>query len=334
MSWVREHSLGKLSSLSLGFLLLCLTAAITCTDSTGTFSGSSLTTRVPAEVPAVANLSDGRDRYSLACASCHGPAGKGTPLGNSLQGCESCRQNFDELRRRIHATMPATDPGACSDVDNCPRDTAAHILCQFNPDLAEGCSDAFSKAEVPPTANLTTGAAEYTANCAFCHGASGEGSAFYPGSLVDCEVCKGTFEGLQNKIHFAMPPTNSASCVDDCAENTAAHILCQFNPDLAEGCSNASTKAEVPPTADLAAGASRFNSQCLGCHRLNLSNCFYCRGTFDFLQKKIRDTMPRGNVGACIDSSPGVSDPGNCAENTAAHIFCAINPSLAEGCPP
>jgi mono/diheme cytochrome c family protein len=230
--------------------------------------------------------------------------------------------------------MPETDPSACSDdFDTCPRDTAAHILCAFNPDLAEGCSNAFSKAEVPPTANLTTGAAEYTANCAFCHGANGRGSAFYPGSLENCEVCKGTFEGLQNKIHFSMPPPTGASCVDDCAENTAAHILCQFNPDLAEGCSNASTKAEVPPTADLTAGASRFNSQCLGCHRFNLSNCIYCRETFDVLQNKIRDTMPRGNSGACIDPAPGVSDPSNCAENTAAHIFCVINPSLAEGCP-
>ncbi|HIF95548.1 MAG TPA: cytochrome c, partial [Myxococcales bacterium] len=90
--------MGKLSSFSLGFMLLCLTAAITCTDSTGTFSGSSLTAQVPAEVPAEANLSDGRDRYSLACASCHGPAGGGTALGNSLQGCESCRQSFDELQ--------------------------------------------------------------------------------------------------------------------------------------------------------------------------------------------------------------------------------------------
>ncbi len=33
--------------------------------------------------------------------------------------------------------MPPTDPGAC--VDACAADTAAHILCSFNPGLAEGC---------------------------------------------------------------------------------------------------------------------------------------------------------------------------------------------------
>ncbi len=34
------------------------------------------------------------------------------------------------------------------------------------------------------------------------------------------------------------------------------------------------------------------------------------------------------------ESGVPVSDPSNCAENTAAHIFCILNPSLAEGCPP
>ena len=88
---------------------------------------------------------------------------------------------------------------------------------------------------VPVSADPVSGGAQYAADCAFCHGASGAGTA--SGSpLVGCLNCQSTFEALENKIQATMPPTDPGACVDACAADTAAHILCSFNPGLAEGC--------------------------------------------------------------------------------------------------
>ena len=88
---------------------------------------------------------------------------------------------------------------------------------------------------VPVSADPVSGGAQYAADCAFCHGASGDGTA--SGSpLVGCLNCQSTFEALENKIQATMPPTDPGACVDACAADTAAHILCSFNPGLAEGC--------------------------------------------------------------------------------------------------
>ena len=51
-----------------------------------------------------------------------------------------------------------------------------------------------------------------------------------------CATCQGTFETLESKIHTTMPQFNSPACQGACAENTAAYIFCEFNPNLAEGC--------------------------------------------------------------------------------------------------
>ena len=187
------------------------------------------------QVPAAANLTSGSSQYLGQCASCHAADGSGTALGNSLVACESCQQDFDQLVARIHATMPQGLPAACDDSDHCARDTAAHILCSFNPDAAEGCGEASTAtAIIPATADVAQGMTDYTLQCAGCHRANGAG----PGArnLIGCNSCQGTFEALETKILLTMPPPFGAGCTGACAENTAAYIFCAFNPGLADGC--------------------------------------------------------------------------------------------------
>lgn len=317
------------------FSCFSLAIALGCTDSDGQFVGSSQ----KAQVPTVANLTSGISNYASACAACHATDGSGTERGNSLLGCESCKAGFDPLVSRIHATMPEGNPAACQDSesDTCARDTAAHILCALNPDLVEGCSEAISLAVVPPEADRVQGEESY-AQCQFCHGVEGQGVEFngrvFGPPLTDCQVCQGSFEGLESYIHDTMPPSAETNCSGQCALDTAAHVLCAFNPDLvdAESCEILVPKAVIPASADLAAGAASYAALCSQCHfadgsfRLSGPSCLSCQGDFGVLSGRIHISMP--------PPAPALCSLGNsCAENVAAYVFCEFNPERAEGCP-
>ena len=212
-------------------LLLSVGLFAGCSDIASQYSGGSQ----KSQVPAAANLTSGANQYVGQCASCHGADGSGMVLVNSLQTCESCQGTFESLVARIHATMPQDSPAACEDSDNCARDTAAHVLCSFNPDLVEGCGQASTAtAIIPASADLGQGMTDYTLKCATCHRADGAAPGFR--NLIGCNACQGTFEALEAKIQITMPPPFGAGCTGACAENTAAYIFCSFNPGLADGC--------------------------------------------------------------------------------------------------
>jgi len=92
------------------------------------------------------------------------------------------------------------------------------------------------------------------------------------------------------------------------------------------------SNAQIPVTADLLAGQASYDALCSACHGASgaggaapaLVGCANCQGSFEDLETKINDSMPPFSPGSCF---------GPCAENTAAYIFCAFNPGLAEGCP-
>ncbi|MDG2333379.1 MAG: cytochrome c [Myxococcota bacterium] len=105
------------------------------------------------------------------------------------------------------------------------------------------CSDSNSgsshtKAQIPVTADLASGRADYEGRCLTCHGVAGNAPA--PRNLIgdECILCQGAFEPLEDYIRDFMPQTDPLSCVGACAENTAAYILCEFNPTLTEGCAS------------------------------------------------------------------------------------------------
>jgi len=322
----------KMVCLLAGFFLAIV---LGCADSDGQFVGSSQ----KAQVPTVANLTSGLSNYSNSCAGCHSADGSGTAQGNALVNCESCRAGFDDLARRIHATMPEGDPTLCEDTqsNSCARDTAAHILCSFNPELAEGCDEAISLAVVPPEADRVAGETSYQQNCFFCHGPTGTGNPPFGTDLTNCQVCDGGFDALESKILHTMPPGAPTNCSGECALDTAAHVLCAFNPDLvdAESCEIIIPKAVIPATADLSAGATSYAALCSQCHfpdgsfRLSGPSCLSCQGAFNVLSGRIHISMPPAVAGG-----PALCSVGNgCAENVAAYVFCSFNPERAEGCP-
>jgi cytochrome c len=314
--------------------MLCLTASIACTDSTGNYSGGSLKAQVPAEASQASGAAD----YNAACSGCHRIDGLGTPRGNSLKDCESCTGTFHNLQTRVHATMPEGSPDTCE--DTCATDTAAHILCAFNAERTDGC-----KIVVPATASPGLGSVSYGQQCRFCHGALGQGviigETVLGPPLTECESCSTNFAALQAVIEDTMPSIqNTALCQGQCAENTAAFILCEFNGELADGCDNPLQKPMIPPSADLAAGEAIYGSiaspgLCNSCHGENGQlgapprqlvgfNCTSCQGDFEALQTKIHLSMPAGSPVSCQDQ---------CAEDTAAFILCGLNSDLAVGCP-
>jgi mono/diheme cytochrome c family protein len=237
--------------------MLCISASTACTDSTGTFSGSSL----KAQIPATAKPNQGLAEYSQiqesgdSCASCHGAQGLGVPnRGNSLVGCETCKGGFETLQNKIHYSMPEQDWRLCDDTGDCAENTAAYIFCSFNPELAEGCP-APAEAVIPdPPSPLTKmdmlamGKASYETpapnfSCMSCHGENGAGSYNLISSEGGCGSCDGTFDVLADYIAASMPPITFGldpnSCNDtnsSCATDTAAYIFCCFNPGLADGC--------------------------------------------------------------------------------------------------
>lgn len=73
--------------------------------------------------------------------------------------------------------------------------------------------------------DLATGQTQYTSLCASCHGSNGEGGI--GSELTGCAQCS-SFENLSAYIDSNMPNTNAASCVDECADNTAGYILETF----------------------------------------------------------------------------------------------------------
>ena len=249
----KDRSLHKTSSY-LGLTALCLTVATACTDPTGTFSGSSL----KAQIPATASKDQGKTEYfavqnSDSCSTCHGAQGQGTDRGNALVNCQNCKGSFDDLRDHIHFSMPEQDWRLCDEENSCAENTAAFILCTFNPDHTEGCPPP-AEAVIPgPEAAkpemLARGRDEYKTpdpwySCSTCHGENGAGSYSLISSQGGCGNCNGTFEELANYIATDMPPIpfglDPESCSDTnnstCATDSAAYIFCCFNPGLADGC--------------------------------------------------------------------------------------------------
>ena len=113
----------------------------------------------------------GLDLYEAKCASCHGPNGSGTEFGPTLRGVGAASADF-QLRT---GRMPLADPTA--EANRKPQvleDDEIEALVAYVASLGEG-------PEIPEVnttgADLSNGAELFAANCAPCHGASGNGGA-------------------------------------------------------------------------------------------------------------------------------------------------------------
>jgi ubiquinol-cytochrome c reductase cytochrome c subunit len=128
--------------------------------------------------PAGEDAEDAQDLYAESCASCHGPDGRGTDYGPSLEQAGAAAADFYLRTGR----MPLPDPDSQT-VRKPPAFSEAEIalLVDYVATLGEG--PAIPSLD-PAAGDLSEGQEVYTENCAACHGAAGNGGAAGAGALA------------------------------------------------------------------------------------------------------------------------------------------------------
>ncbi len=200
----------------------------------------------PKVLPTTGDVASGQTAYATQCAACHGNVGEGG-VGPSLIGCPTC-DTFANLVSRIDATMPFQNAGACT--GSCAGDITAFILETFK----------VPPSPPPPPPPSNTGKIAYEAQCAVCHGTSGQGVT--GPSLISCATCT-TAEVLTSRIASTMPLGNSSSCNDSCASDVAAYILGSFQ--------SASNPGDETGTSDFASVVMHDSNSTLRKITLNLT---------------------------------------------------------------
>lgn len=115
-------------------------------------------------------VEEGAELFIASCASCHGADGGGTEVGPSLEDAGAAAADFQLTTGR----MPLADPDAQS-LRKEPAFDAEEIdaLVAYVASLGEGPPIP----EVELTDGLSSGQELFVANCAACHGATGNGGA-------------------------------------------------------------------------------------------------------------------------------------------------------------
>jgi ubiquinol-cytochrome c reductase cytochrome c subunit len=129
------------------------------------------TGEAPARGQAPPAIERGRELFLASCASCHGPAGRGTAYGPDISAVGAAAFDF-QLRT---GRMPLTAPGAPTvrkPPAFAPEDIAA--LVAYGASLGQG--PPVPKVYLVPD-ELALGARLFRENCAPCHGATANGGA-------------------------------------------------------------------------------------------------------------------------------------------------------------
>ena len=126
--------------------------------------------------------------------------------------------------------------------------------------LLAGASVFSSSHVIAATGDPVNGKAQYTQKCAVCHGENGDGQT--GPTLTGCLKCD-SLDNLSEKINDAMPKADPSSCIDACADDTAAYIFSEFNkraiipdPDVSmrfdnDGLSSYVLESVTPENADI-----------------------------------------------------------------------------------
>lgn len=109
-----------------------------------------------------------------------------------------------------------------NDETSTPTDSPDEINPQPNPDA----TDSETEVEQPTAAgDATQGKTTYTAQCAMCHGESGNGAFPLFVNAVD-------FESIADITHRTMPFGKATQCEDDCANDVAAYLVTMLSVSL------------------------------------------------------------------------------------------------------
>lgn len=118
-----------------------------------------------------ADVDAGRERFQIACSSCHGLEGQGTARGPNLAGVGAAAADFQLATGR----MPADEPGG-----QLPRKPPAYSQLEIRQLVAYVASLGPGPA-VPVVdlaqGDLVEGQVLYANNCASCHSSAGAGGA-------------------------------------------------------------------------------------------------------------------------------------------------------------
>lgn len=120
----------------------------------------------------------GERLFLQSCASCHGPSGRGTELGPSLQSSGAASAHFQLSTGRMPLADPEESP---SRKEPAFADAEIDALVDYVASLGSGppIPDV-----VPAAASLSAGGELFVANCAPCHGATGNGGAVGGGAFA------------------------------------------------------------------------------------------------------------------------------------------------------
>jgi cytochrome c553 len=175
----------------------------------------------------------------------------GTGVVNATLGLSSQSPiQFTLQSASVYVTPPTVDSSAARVVNGntlyIPRVQVGSDLYELNMGLVSGDPIIFGNLQVvsvtpvptatpaptpaptpnPQQASITRGQTQYAAQCASCHGASGEGGVLGP-SVASSSF--NTFATLRTKIHTTMPQGNPNACADlgasTCATDVANYIL-------------------------------------------------------------------------------------------------------------
>jgi len=148
------------------------------------FIGWTVAAPAPPVAPAAGGASDdplvveaGRGLYPANCASCHGPAGEGTPNGPSLQHAGAAGADFYLRTGR----MPLSGPNQRV-VRQPPIFDEQQIEALVAYVASLGAGPAIP--QVSSGGDLHRGRELYTANCAACHAVTGAGNAIGGGYVA------------------------------------------------------------------------------------------------------------------------------------------------------
>ncbi|MFF6783379.1 c-type cytochrome [Streptomyces sp. NPDC012510] len=153
-------------------------------------------------------IEEGRELYTVGCASCHGTGGQGTTDGPSLVGVGAAAVDFQVGTGR----MPAQQPGPqVPEKRNIYSQAEIDQLAAYVASLGPGPDVPTEEQYSPEGADIAAGGDLFRTNCAQCHNFIGKGGALTHGKYAP------SLEGVAPKfIYEAMltGPQNMPSFPD------------------------------------------------------------------------------------------------------------------------
>ncbi|MEU9557614.1 cytochrome bc1 complex diheme cytochrome c subunit [Streptomyces fumanus] len=169
-------------------------------------------------------IEEGKQLYSVGCATCHGTDGQGTTDGPSLVGVGAAAVDFQVATGR----MPAQQPGAqVPKKRNIYSQAEIDQLAAYIASLGAGPSIPTEEQYGPEGADIAKGGELFRTNCAQCHNFTGKGGALTHGKFAP------NLEGVSAKhIYEAMQtgPQNMPSFPDSTlTEQNKKDIIAYLN---------------------------------------------------------------------------------------------------------